>query len=78
MKSVLISVEESTFEERLEGEERASLVGSLGRMSQIGQSMCKGPEAGTWAPRNGRKTLRLEQKMHVEDKDVWQEMRFWR
>ena len=31
-------------------------------------------EAGTWAPRNGRKTLRLEQKMHVEDEDVWQEM----
>ena len=48
MKSVLISVEESTFEERLEGEERASLVGSPGRMSQIGHSMCKGPEAGTY------------------------------
>lgn len=39
--------EESTFEERLEGEERAGHVGSLGRMFQIGQSMCKGPEAGT-------------------------------
>lgn len=39
--------EELTFEERLEGEERAGHVGSLGRMSQIGQSMCKSPEAGT-------------------------------
>ena len=43
-----------------------------------GHSKCKGPEAGAWAPRNGRKTLRLEQKVHVEDDDVWQEMRFWR
>lgn len=47
--------EESTFDERLEGEERAGHVGSLGRMSQIGcfqigcflLSMCKSPEAGT-------------------------------
>lgn len=43
-----------------------------------GHSKCKGPEAGAWAPRNGRKTLRLEKKVHVEDDDVWQEMRFWR
>lgn len=39
--------EESAFEERLEGEERAGHMRSLGRTSQIGQSMCKGPEAGT-------------------------------
>lgn len=28
--------------------------------------------------RNGRKTLSLEQRVHVEDEGVWQEMRFWR
>ena len=43
-----------------------------------GHSKCKGPEAGAWGLRKGRKMLRLEQRVHLEGRGVWQEMRFWR
>lgn len=39
--------EKLTFEGRLEGDKRAGHVDSLGRVSHMGHSMCKDPEAGT-------------------------------